>query len=62
MLLNIVSFDHIQIMEEIMKIKEDPEIPIDFDLTDNLDEIVLLNLAHKNKDYDMLACLVKLGL
>jgi hypothetical protein len=62
MLTNIVSFDHLLIMEEIIKMKEDPTMPIDFDLTDNIDEVVLLNLAHKNKDYDMLACLVKLGL
>ena len=62
MLTNIVSFDHLLIMEEIIKMKEDPEIPIDFDLTDNTDEVVLLNLAYKNKNYNMLACLVKLGL
>ena len=60
MLTNIVSFNHFQIMEQIVKMKEKGEIHLD--LTDNVDEVVLLNLAMKNKNYDMLACLAKLGL
>jgi hypothetical protein len=41
---------------------EDPSLDIELDLSDNFDEVSLLNMAMKNNSYDMIACLVKLGL
>lgn len=62
MINNIVSFNHLQIMEQIVEMNKNEEIEMTLDLTDNVDEVLLLNLAMKNKNYDMIACLAKLGL
>jgi hypothetical protein len=60
MIRNIVSFDHLMIMQQIVEMKM--EGTTDLDLTGNKDEKILLMMAMKNKSYDMIACLVKLGL
>ena len=60
MIRNIVSFNHLMIMQQIVEMKE--EGTTDLDLTDNKDEKILLMMAMKNKSYDMIACLVQLGL